>query len=160
MNIPGNGLGRFGTAGLTLAGMAAIWWGITRYGGMLNINTRGEQVLAFVWSVWRWYLFLPSCNVPPCEGEFISPAVAAGQRLTRRRRARGADTSPSYYGGGNSPDSTLSVWTRLVPQSPYSADNWLSQRRRTTDPKAHAGTLAGRSGYIIAVGWRPWGSGR
>lgn len=43
--------------------------------------------------------FLPSCNVPPCEGEFISPAVAAGQRLTRRRRARGADTSPSYYGG-------------------------------------------------------------
>ncbi len=28
--------------------MAAIWWGITRYGGMLNINTRGEQVLAFV----------------------------------------------------------------------------------------------------------------
>lgn len=73
--------------------------GITRYGGMLNINTRGEQVLAFVWSVWRWYLFLPSCNVPPCEGEFISPAVAAGQRLTRRRRARGADTSPSYYGG-------------------------------------------------------------
>lgn len=160
MNIPGNGTGRFGTAGLTLAGMAAIWWGITRYGGMLNINTRGEQVLAFVWSVWRWYLFLPSCNVPPCEGEFISPAVAAGQRLTRRRRARGADTSPSYYGGGNSPDSTLSVWTRLVPQSPYSADNWLSQRRRTTDPKAHAGTLAGRSGYIIAVGWRPWGSGR
>ncbi len=73
--------------------------GITRYGGMLNINTRGEQVLAFVQSVWRWYLFLPSCNVPPCEGEFISPAVAAGQRLTRRRRARGADTSPSYYGG-------------------------------------------------------------
>ena len=48
MNIPGNGLGRFGLAGLTLAGMAAIWWGITRYGGMLNINTRGEQVLAFV----------------------------------------------------------------------------------------------------------------
>lgn len=40
MNIPGNGLGRFGLAGLTLAGMAAIWWGITRYGGMLNINTR------------------------------------------------------------------------------------------------------------------------
>lgn len=28
MNIPGNGLGRFGLAGLTLAGMAAIWWGI------------------------------------------------------------------------------------------------------------------------------------
>lgn len=27
MNIPGNGLGRFGLAGLTLAGMAAIWWG-------------------------------------------------------------------------------------------------------------------------------------
>lgn len=48
MNIPGNGLGRFGLAGLTLAGMAAIWWGITRYGGMLNINTRGEQVLVFV----------------------------------------------------------------------------------------------------------------
>ncbi len=48
MNIPGNGLGRFGLAGLTLAGMAAIWWGITRYGGMLNINTQGEQVLAFV----------------------------------------------------------------------------------------------------------------
>lgn len=48
MNIPGNGLGRFGQAGLTLAGMAVIWWGITRYGGMLNINTRGEQVLAFV----------------------------------------------------------------------------------------------------------------
>ncbi len=28
MNIPGNGLGRFGLAGLTLAGMAAIWWGL------------------------------------------------------------------------------------------------------------------------------------
>lgn len=48
MNIPGNGLGRFGLAGLTLAGMAAIWWGITRYGGMLNIDTRGEKILAFV----------------------------------------------------------------------------------------------------------------
>jgi type VI secretion system protein ImpL len=48
MNIPGNSLGRFGLAGLTLAGMAALWWGITRYGGMLNITTRGEQILAFV----------------------------------------------------------------------------------------------------------------
>ncbi len=27
-------------------------------------------------------------------------------------------------------------------------------------PKLTAGTLAGRSRYIIAVGWRPWGSGR
>lgn len=64
MNIPGNGLGRFGLAGLTLAGMAAIWWGITRYGGMLNINTRGEQVLVFVWSVWRWYLFFTFLQCP------------------------------------------------------------------------------------------------
>lgn len=48
MNIPGNSLGRFGLAGLTLAGMAVIWWGITRYGGILNIDTRGEQILAFV----------------------------------------------------------------------------------------------------------------
>ncbi len=99
MNIPGNG--RAGLAGLTLAGMAAIWWGSSA-GGMLNINTRGEQVLAFVPSVWRWYLFLPSCNVPPCEGEFISPAVAAGQRLTRRRR-RVALTPPIILRWGNSP---------------------------------------------------------
>lgn len=48
MNIPGNRLGRFGVAGLTLAGMAALWWGITRYGEKLNITTRGEQILAFV----------------------------------------------------------------------------------------------------------------
>lgn len=44
---------------------------------------------------------------------------------------------------------------RSAPKNPYSADNWLTQRRRTTDPKAHAGTLAGRSGYIIAVGGDP-----
>ncbi len=31
---------------------------------------------------------------------------------------------------------------------------------RTTDPKAHAGTLAGRSGYIIAVGSDPECSGK
>jgi type VI secretion system protein ImpL len=48
MNIPGNSLGRFGLAGLTLAGIGCFMVGITRYGGMLNITTRGEQILAFV----------------------------------------------------------------------------------------------------------------
>ena len=63
MNIPGNGLGRFGLAGLTLAGMAAIWWGITRYGGMLNINTRASRYWRLSRSVWRWYLFyLPAMS--------------------------------------------------------------------------------------------------
>ncbi len=161
MIIPGNGLGRFGLAGLTLAGMAAIWWGITRYGGMLNINTRGEQVLAFVQVCLAlvFVFYLPAMSRRVKESLYRRQSQQAS--VLPGEEGRVALTPPHHITvGGNSPDSTLSVWTRLVPQSPYSADNWLSQRRRTTDPKAHAGTLAGRSRYIIAVGWRPWGSGR
>ena len=47
MNLPGNGLGRFGRIGLILAGLAAIWWGIIRFGGVVGIDTRGERLLAF-----------------------------------------------------------------------------------------------------------------
>lgn len=152
MNIPGNGLGRFGLAGLTLAGMAAIWWGITRYGGMLNINTRGEQVLAFVLVCLAlvFVFYLPAMSRRVKESLYRRQSQQAN--VLPGEEGRVALTPPIILRWGNSPDSTLSVWTRLVPQSPYSADNWLSQRRRTTDPKAHAGTLARRSGYIIAVG--------
>ena len=48
MNKPVNGLGRFGFVGLMLVGMTGVWWGITLYGGALEINSRAEQILAFV----------------------------------------------------------------------------------------------------------------
>ncbi len=48
MNIPGNGLGPVWPGRAYVGRDGCNMVGITRYGGMLNINTRGEQVLAFV----------------------------------------------------------------------------------------------------------------
>ncbi len=159
MNIPGNGLGRFGPAGLTLAGMAAIWEDhpLWRHAEYQYAGRAGTGVCSGLSGVGICF-YLPAMSRRVKESLYRRQSQQAN--VLPGEEGRVALTPPIILRWGNSPDSALSVWTRLVPQSPYSADNWLSQRRRTTDPKAHAGTLAGRSGYIIAVGWRPWGSGR
>ena len=48
MNTSGSLFGRLGRVGIVFAGVAALWWMITHYGKALDIDTRGEQVLAFV----------------------------------------------------------------------------------------------------------------
>ena len=48
MNLPGNGLGRFGRVGLALAGLVALWLAIVHLGGLADIDTPKERVQAFV----------------------------------------------------------------------------------------------------------------
>lgn len=48
MNTSGSMFGRLGRVGIVFAGVVALWWMITHYGKALDIDTRGEQVLAFV----------------------------------------------------------------------------------------------------------------
>ncbi len=87
--------------------------GITRYGGMLNINTRGEQVLVFV-LVCLALVFV-----------FYLPARRRVKESLCRRQSQQAASYPAEEGRvaltpphpitvGKLPDSTLSVWTRLV----------------------------------------------
>ena len=60
---------------------------------------------------------------------------------------------------GNTQATQLSLWFLLAPQTPHPAHYRQHRRRRTTDPKTHPGTLAGRPGDIAAVGRRPGGTG-
>lgn len=48
MNTSGSMFGRLGRVGIVFAGVVALWWMITHYAKALDIDTRGEQVLAFV----------------------------------------------------------------------------------------------------------------
>lgn len=48
MNTSGNLFGRLGRGGVVFAGVAALWWLITRYGPRLGIETRNEQILTLV----------------------------------------------------------------------------------------------------------------
>ncbi|QEW33880.1 type VI secretion protein VasK [Erwinia billingiae] len=48
MQTTGNLPGRLGRVGLLIAGIAAIWWLIVRFGGRIGIDTTGERSLALV----------------------------------------------------------------------------------------------------------------
>lgn len=48
MNTSGSLFGRLGRGGVVLAGVAALWWLITRYGTYMGIETRSEQILTLV----------------------------------------------------------------------------------------------------------------
>ena len=48
MNTSGSLFGHLGRGGIILAGVVAIWWLITRYGALIGIGSRSEQILTLM----------------------------------------------------------------------------------------------------------------
>jgi len=77
MNTSGNLFGRLGRGGVVFAGVAALWWLITRYGPRLGIETRNEQILTLV------ILCLGLALI-----RYLPAIKKYAQELTHRRKAR------------------------------------------------------------------------